>query len=138
VIAAPPRRVWAVVADIAGHAHWQVDVAAITFTSDRHRGVGTTYDVATRLGPVRMRIPMEIVEWHDGKAVGVRYEGTLSGGGRITVRRAGRGRSRVTWAARVTLPWWMGGAPGAIAAGRVLRLVWRQNLANLAALLEDR
>src|SRR4051812_6876130 len=112
VIDAPPRSVWPFVADIGGHARWQVDLRSIRFTSDRTRGVGATYDCDTRLGPVRMRIPMGVTEWREGKAVAVRYEGALSGGGRITVQRRREGRAKGTWAARVRLPWGLGGAAG--------------------------
>ena len=131
VIAAPPGIVWPVIADIEGHARWQVDVRRITITSSSARGVGTTYACDTRLGPVRMRIPMEIVEWDEGAAVAVQYDGTLRGGGRITLTRKRRRRTKVTWAARVHFPWWMGGAVGALAAAQVLRAVWRKNLAAL-------
>ena len=53
VIDASAAEVWALVADIGGHANWQVDVRSIEFTSAKHRGVGATYLVDTRLGPIR-------------------------------------------------------------------------------------
>jgi len=131
VIDAPPGLVWPVVCDIGTHSDWQVDVRSVTFTSTSTRGVGTTYDCDTRLGPIRMRIPMTVVEWDDGRAIAVAYEGTLSGGGRITLTRKRKQRTKVTWAARVRFPWWMGGPVGALAAAQTLRLVWRANLRNL-------
>ncbi len=138
VLDAPPARVWPFVADIEGHAGWQVDVEAIRFTSRRHRGVGATYECATRLGPVRMTIPMEVVGWREGKSVSVRYEGSLSGGGTITVERLRRRRTKVTWAAHIRLPWWMGGPVGALAAAQVLRVVWKANLTALAREVGER
>ena len=131
-IDASPADVWPFVADINSHALWQVDVRAIRFTSANTRGVGATYECATRLGPIRMRIPMEVVEWTEGKAVAVHYEGSLSGGGRISLKRRGRGRrTRVRWAANIRLPWWLGGPVGALATVQLLRLVWRANFKNL-------
>jgi hypothetical protein len=65
VIDAPPTDVWRVVSDIGGHARWQVDVRAIEFMTHDQRGVGTKYLCDTRLGPIRMRIPMTITEWRE-------------------------------------------------------------------------
>jgi len=132
VVNAPLADVWAVVADIGGHARWQVDVRAIEFTSVEQRGVGAQYLCAARLGPIRMRIPMTVTEWRERKAVAVRYDGRLSGGGRITVSRRPRRGTKVTWSARLRMPWSLGGPVGAMVAARVLRAVWKRNLANLA------
>src|SRR5947209_7697436 len=144
MIEAKPADVWAVVADLADHARWQIDVHAIRFTSPRTRGVGATYECDARLGPIRMRRPMEdvewratrfqspptrgvgapyecdarlgpirmrirmeVVEWRERKSLAVRYDGALSGGGRIALTRRRRGRTLVTWSARVRLPWWL-------------------------------
>ena len=99
MIRASPRAVWDVVADIEGHGAWQVDVADIRMTSTRRRGAGTSYDVRARIGPIRMVIPMTITEWRDRRSVSTRYDGSLRGQGTITVKRHGRGRTKVTWSA---------------------------------------
>lgn len=132
VIEASPSEVWPFVADIRAHAEWQVDVRAIELTSARTTGVGTSYLVHAGLGPVRMRIPMEVTEWDEGRHVAVRYEGSLRGQGRIRLKRRRDGRTKVTWAARIELPLWLGGPAGAFASTQLLRLVWRRNLANLS------
>ena len=105
---------------------------AIEFTTPDQRGIGAQYLCDTRLGPIRMRIPMTITEWRERKAVAVRYEGRLSGGGRITVRRKGRRATKVTWSAQIRLSWPLGGPVGAVVAAQLLRVVWKLNLANLA------
>jgi hypothetical protein len=125
-----------VISDIGTHARWQVDVRSVTFTSPNPRGVGAAYYCDTRLGPVAMRIPMEVIEWDEGRSIAVRYDGTLSGGGRISLRRRRRRRTQVTWSARLRFPWWLGGPVGATAAGQVLRVVWKKNLAALAREVE--
>jgi hypothetical protein len=132
VIEADPSDLWPIVADLQGHAAWQVDVRAIDVTSSQAAGVGTTYLVHAQLGLLRMRIPMEVVEWDDGRSIAVRYDGSLSGGGRISLKRRRRGRTKVTWAARVRLPLWLGGPVGAFVSAQMLRFVWRRNLANLS------
>jgi hypothetical protein len=130
IIDAPLRDVWPVVADIEGHARWQVDVRAIRFTTAERTGVGAAYLCDTQLGPIRMTIPMTVVEWHDRKAVAVQYQGRLSGRGRIAVRRRRRA-TRVSWSAHIRLPWFLGGPVGALGAAQLLRVVWTRNLANL-------
>jgi hypothetical protein len=132
VIDAPAADVWRIVARIEDHARWQVDVRAIEFTTADQRGVGAQYDCVTRLGPIRMRIPMTVTEWRERKAVAVRYDGRLSGGGRISLRRRRRQGTKVTWSAHVRLPWLLGGPLGAVVAAQLLRVVWKLNLANLA------
>lgn len=138
VIEAPLREVWSVVSDIEGHTSWQVDVRAIRFTTKEQRAVGAAYLVDTKLGPIRMQIPMTVIEWHERRCVAVQYQGRLSGRGRITVRpRRKRRATKVTWSARVRLPWYLGGPVGALGSAQVLRLVWRKNLANLAREVES-
>ena len=53
VIDAPTDVVWTELSDIASHVEWMADAAAIRFTGDRHRGVGTTFDCVTKVGPLR-------------------------------------------------------------------------------------
>jgi uncharacterized protein YndB with AHSA1/START domain len=132
VVHAPPAEVWRVVADIGGHSRWQVEVRAIEFTTLDQRGVGARYLCDAQLGPMRMRIPMTVTEWRERKAVAVRYDGRLSGGGRITLRRRPMRATKVTWSAHLRLSWPFGGPVGAVVAANVLRVVWKRNLANLA------
>lgn len=137
VIAAPPRRVWARVRDIASHVAWMDDAESIRITSPAAAGVGTTFECATRLGPVRLTDRMEVTEWTEGRAMGIRHVGRVAGAGRFSLARTPRGRTRFTWEERLVFPWWMGGRLGSTAAGPVLRRVWRRNLANLKRQVES-
>ena len=74
-IAAPLERVWAEVADLASHAEWMADAESIVFLTDQRSGAGTRMQVATRVGPLRTSDVMEIVEWTERLAIGVRHEG---------------------------------------------------------------
>jgi len=136
VIDAPPRRVWAGVRDISSHVSWMEDAVAIRYTSRRHEGVGTTFDCDTKVGPFRLTDRMEVTEWSEGRAMGIRHTGLVQGTGRFTVRSARRGRTRFTWDERLRFPWWMGGAPGSVVAAPVLRHIWRRNLVNLKREIE--
>ena len=135
-IDAPPARVWDEVRHIERHVDWMADAVAISFTSRRRSGVGTTFDCATKVGPIRLTDRMEITEWREGKLMGVRHVGLVTGTGRFTVTKARGGRTRFTWDERLHFPWWMGGPVGGVVGGRIMRRIWRRNLRVLKALVE--
>ena len=137
LIDAPPARVWDEVRHIDRHVDWMADAASITFTSRRRSGVGTTFDCLTRVGPLRLTDRMEITEWRDGKLMGVRHVGLVTGSGRFTLTKARGGRTRFTWDERLRFPWWMGGPIGGIAGGRIMKRIWKKNLRVLKALVES-
>jgi hypothetical protein len=136
VIDARPADVWAVVRHVERHVDWMADAEAIRFTSRRHSGVGTTFDCDTRVGPLRLTDRMEITSWREGRAIGVRHVGLVTGTGAFRLRRARGRRCRFVWEERLTFPWWMGGPVGGVVGGRVMHLVWRRNLRRLKALVE--
>jgi len=136
LIDAPPSEVWRDLRNIASHAAWMEDAVAIRFTSERHHGVGTTFEADTKVGPFRLTDSMEITEWEEGKCMGIRHGGVVTGTGRFALEPAGGDRTRFTWDEELTFPWWMGGLLGSTVAGQVLWLVWRRNLANLKGRIE--
>ena len=136
VIDAPPDQVWDEVRHIERHVDWMADAVAIRFTSDRRSGVGTTFDCETKVGPIRLTDRMEVTEWLDAKVMGVRHVGLVTGTGRFTLTKAKGGRTRFSWQERLRFPWWMGGPVGGVAGGRVMRRIWKRNLAVLKDLVE--
>ena len=143
VIEASPADVWAAVEDVASHVGWMADAEALRFTSDRTRGVGTTFECDTKVGPLRLTDLMEITQWEPGRAMGVRHVGLVTGEGVFTLSPAGRRlrRRRATrfeWSERLVFPWWMGGPVGGVVGGRIMRLVWKRNLRRLKAIVEGR
>jgi len=138
VIDAPPPVVWRVVEDVGSHVDWMHDAVAIRFTSPTERGVGTTFDCDTKIGPFALTDRMEITEWVDGETIGVRHVGVMRGEGRFTLRPVGVHHTQFTWAEQLTFPWWMGGPLGALVSAPVLRAVWRRNLRALKAIVEAR
>jgi hypothetical protein len=136
VVDASPAEVWSAVEDISSHVLWMHDAVAITFTSRRTSGVGTTFDCRTRLGPFRLTDRMEITSWRPRRQMGVRHVGVVSGKGTFVLQRARRGRTKFTWKERLRFPWYLGGPFGGVIGARMLRLVWRRNLRTLKRLVE--
>jgi uncharacterized protein YndB with AHSA1/START domain len=135
VLDAPPAQVWRLLRDIESHVEWMHDAVAIRFTSDAHRGVGTTFDCDTKVGPLRLTDRMEITEWVDAKVMGVRHVGVVTGTGRFTLDPVGLHHTEFTWDERLEFPWWMGGTLGAFVGAPVLRQIWTRNLRALAAVV---
>jgi hypothetical protein len=112
------------------------DAAEIRFTSTTRAGVGTTFDCLTKVGPLRLTDKMEITEWREGKVMGVRHVGLVTGTGRFTITKAKRGRARFSWEERLRFPWWMGGPVGGVVGGRIMKRIWVRNLRVLKTKVE--
>ena len=126
-LTAPVATVWSALADIPSHVTWMADAEAITFTSRRREGVGTTFDCATKVGPLRLTDKMEVTEWSPRRAMTVRHVGLVTGEGRFTLRRRGRRRTELVWEEALSFPWWIPSWPAAV----VLAMIWRGNLRRL-------
>ncbi len=137
ILPAPREVVWRSLEAIPSHVDWMADAVAIRFVTDRHRGVGTTFECDTKVGPIRMTDVMEITDWVPGKVMGVRHTGIVQGEGRFTLRKARGGRTQLEWRERLRFPWWLGGPVGAMVAKPILRRIWRGNLARLSEHLAD-
>ena len=118
VIEAPAAAVWAELADVASHAEWMVDAAAITFVGSQRSGTGTTFDCATRVGPLRLTDRMEVTEWTEPVVLGVRHTGLVTGRGRFMLGPVPGGATELHWTEDLTFPWWMAGRLGAFAGAR--------------------
>lgn len=136
VIGAPRQQVWADLRDIASHVQWMADAESIHFTSRQRQGVGTTFDCITKVGPIRLNDRMEVTEWREGRAMGIRHVGMVAGTGRFTLRTTPRGKTRFTWEERLTYPWWLAGPLGATLSRPLLRHIWKNNLKRLKHRLE--
>lgn len=130
VIAARPQDVWPHLADLGSHVAWMADAEAIRFTTPQRRGVGTTFECDTKVGPLRLTDRMEVTEWEEGRLIGVRHRGLVRGSGRFTIERLDRGeRTRFTWEEKLAFPWRL--------AAPVLGAIWRRNLARLKERIES-
>jgi Polyketide cyclase / dehydrase and lipid transport len=132
---ASPKDVWSVIEPIERHVDWMADAESISFTSSQTRGVGTTFDCVTRIGPFRTVDRMEVTAWDPPRRLAIEHHGLFTGAGRFSLRRTRDGGTRFTWTERITFPWWLGGPVGALCAKPVLHMVWRGNLRRLRDLV---
>ncbi len=132
-IPASPAEVWADVRHIDRHVEWMHDAESITFTTTDTSGVGTAFDCATKVGPLRLTDRMEITEWEAESVMGVRHVGLVEGVGRFTLTPTDHGGTHFAWEEELRFPWWMGGPIGGLVGGQILKLIWRRNLKLLAA-----
>jgi hypothetical protein len=138
VIDAPVETVWATVEPVERHVDWMADAVAITFDTELHRGVGTRFVCETRIGPIRLMDRMEITSWREGREMGVRHQGLVTGTGAFTLVPAADGGTLFAWAEDLTFPWWLGGRLGELVGGQlVLRTIWKRNLRTLKRLVES-
>ena len=135
-IDAPLSSVWRAASDLATHDRWMADAESIVFLSETRAGPGTVMQVRTVVGPFRTTDIMEVTEWDEGKAIGVRHEGLVTGIGRFTLAPMAGG-TRFTWTEDLSFPLWLGGPVTAFVARPVLGLIWRRNLRGLKAQLES-
>jgi hypothetical protein len=136
-IDAAPDVVWGELAAIPRHVEWMADAVAIRFHGDLRQGVGTTFECETKVGPLRTLDRMEVTSWAEGREIGVRHSGLITGEGRFRMDPAGGDRTEVTWTEDLAFPWYLGGPATALFARPILRRIWQGNLRRLAALCED-
>src|SRR5210317_1403540 len=89
----PPDRIWAALADLESHSRWMKDAEQVVITSEESRGVGTTMEVETRVGPFRTNDVMEVVAWEEHQYIEVVHRGLIEGHGRLEVGSDSDGRN---------------------------------------------
>ena len=163
VIDAQADRVWDDVRHIARHVEWMKDAVSIEFDDDSHNdpasgpssadssdgpaadgpdhnsndprqeGVGVRFSCRTKVGPIVLNDRMEITEWTDGRLIGIRHQGLVTGEGQLRINPIDDNRTEVVWEEQLVFPARMGGPIGARLARPVLRRIWTSNLTRLAA-----
>jgi len=136
-IDANPTELWSDLSDLATHVEWMSDAVRLDFVGDQTNGVGTKFEVDTRIGPLHTTDIMTITEWDEPNVIGVDHDGLVSGSGRFVLTGHGD-RTNFAWTECLSLPWWFGGRLGEVAAKPLLNLVWRRNLAALKKRIEGR
>lgn len=137
-IAAPRAEVWKEVADLGSHAEWMADAESIEFLSSTRRGAGVRMEVATRVGPLRTRDIIEVIEWVEGERIGARHLGLVAGVGSFELAPLDPALTRFTWREDLAFPWFLGGRLTARIAAPILAAVWRRNLRIFRERIEGR
>ena len=130
-IDASPGDVWRELADLGNHAEWMKDAVSVVFTSEQRVGVGTTMQVATRVGPLRTMDVLEVIGWTEGQSIEISHKGLVKGTGVLSVEPQDGG-SRVSWDEDLQFPWWVGGRITGWFARPFLSRIWKGNLQRLA------
>ncbi len=130
-IAATPDIVWADVESLESHVEWMADAERIDFDGEQRSGVGTVMRVLTKVGPLRTVDVIRVTTWEVARSIGVRHEGLVTGTGEFRLEPISGG-TRFLWTEELEMPWYLGGAVGAVAAKPILTAIWRRNLKRLA------
>ncbi|HUY23362.1 MAG TPA: SRPBCC family protein [Acidimicrobiales bacterium] len=133
---APRPAVWAELERLEDHVAWMRDATAIRFVGDRRRGVGTTFECDTAVGPIRLTDVMEVTSWETGSTMAVVHRGIVTGSGRFTLEDGPGTATTLRWSEQLHFPWWLGGPIGARVAKPVLGALWRGNLRRLRARID--
>jgi Polyketide cyclase / dehydrase and lipid transport len=131
------ERVWDALARLEDHVEWMQDATAIRFQSAQRRGVGTTFECDTKVGPIRLTDTMDVTEWDQGERIGVRHRGAVSGTGRFLLTDAAGPATMVEWEEQLSFPWWLGASAGALLAKPLFGALWRGNLRRLCHLVSE-
>ena len=148
VIDADIGEVWDDVRHIASHVEWMKDAISIQFhngpgsdesgTRDQaddpaREGVGVQFSCRTKVGPIVLNDRMEVTEWIDGRLIGIRHRGLVTGEGQLRLAPLDQTQTEVVWEERLMFPARLGGPIGARLARPILRRIWTANLSRLSA-----
>ena len=136
-IAAPPERVWDVLADLERQGDWMVDLRSLEIVSERTRGEGVVMHVTSELfGRPIVKDVMEITAWAPPERMDVLHRGQFSGTGSFVLDRIENG-TLFTWVEEFRPPLGpLGEAMFALIVGPHLRRVFARSMANVKRLAE--
>ena len=138
-IAAAPRAVWDVIADLEHQAAWMVDVRKLAIVTTQKQGVGTVLRVTSELfGLPIVKDVMAITSWEPPSRMDVEHRGQFHGTGSF-VLDAVDGGTLFTWTEEFEAPL---GRLGEFVFSLVVRphlmRVFARSMANVARMAEVR
>jgi hypothetical protein len=136
-MAAPPERVWEVIADLERQGEWMVDVRRLEVVSDVKHGAGAVLHVTSELfGLPLVKDVMEITRWEPPCRMDVLHRGAFHGSGSFVLDPVENGTIFV-WAEEFEPPLGPLGELGFRATvGPHLRRVFTRSLRNVRARAE--
>ena len=140
-VAAPPERVWSVLADVPGQPRWMRDLVRVELEGDAPVGVGTRAVGTVRMLGLTQRDPIEIVAFAAPRHFAIRHLGRFSGRGDIWLEpRRSSAATRLRWREELWSPLASLGAPGRLADrgfGPIFAAVFRADLRRLRSIVES-
>ena len=137
-IAAPPERVWEILADLEHQARWMVDVRTLDIVSEQKSGAGAVMRVTSELfGRPIVKDVMEITVWEPPYRMGVAHKGQFVGTGWFALERVENG-TIFTWVEDFAPPLGpLGEAGFALVVRPHLMRVFARSMENVARLAES-
>ena len=137
-IAAPPDRVWDVIADLPDQKRWMVDLRSLSFESEQREGEGAIVDVTSELfGLPLIKDRMRISRWEPPTRFDVEHIGAFTGVGEFILQPVAGG-TLFTWLEVFKPPLGVLGELGfALVVGPHLRSVFRRSMTNVKRLSEE-
>lgn len=93
-------------------------------------------EVPTRVGPLRTRDVIEVIEWTEERSITVSHHGLVKGVGKFILEDAD-GHTTLTWNEELEFPWWLGGRLTAWLARPVLKRIWSGNLQRFSENVDE-
>lgn len=142
VFAAPPERVWAVLADWERQAAWMPDVATVRVLG-AERELGARLAVRTKVLGIPLTTDLvEVTRWEPPGRLAVAHTGFVTGGGEWVLeevgpdgRAGGTGSTRFTWLEVLRMPPPLLGELALRIYAPVQRAMLRRSIRNLGRLL---
>jgi len=137
-VAAPPERVWEILADLEHQGAWMVDLRSLVIVSEQKRGEGAVMHVTSDLfGLPIVKDVMAITAWEPPYRMDVEHRGQFHGTGQFLLERVENG-TIFTWVEDFRPPL---GALGefsfAIVVRPHLRRVFARSMDNVRRLAEE-
>ena len=136
-VAAPPERVWDVLADLEHQAVWMADVRTLDIVTEEKRGAGAVMRVTSELfGLPIVKDVMAITAWEPPRRMDVEHRGQFHGRGQFLIEGVDNG-CIFTWIEDFASPL---GPLGELAFALVIRphllRVFARSMANVKRLAE--
>ncbi|HEX9774168.1 MAG TPA: SRPBCC family protein [Actinomycetota bacterium] len=137
-IAAPPHRVFAMLADWERQAEWMVDATTVEVFGEQREGVGTRVRAVTR---VTLGVPivdtMVVTDWEPDRLIRVRHLGAIVRGDAWWILRPDASGTRLEWGEDLVPPLGALGEVGGLLLRRPIESLLLASARKLKALVEQ-
>ncbi len=133
----PKSVVWREISAIERHSLWMTDAERIEFLTTEKVGDKVEFDCLTRVGPIKVRDRMKIINWEEPNSITVVHKGIFKGEGTLSLRHLSPEYCEIQWSEKIVFPPFLLGPVGAKVAKPILERIWKNNLEQLETLLKS-